>query len=270
MNLKAIKHYTTSNRKAWNEVTPIHQDHRKTNLKEDFLEKNHSVLDSLISNKLWQLPIGGKKVAHLCCNNGMETLSLVSLGAASATGFDISDEAIEEARELAAISGLNAHFVQADLYDIDEDYDDCFDLIYFSVGALTWLPELSPIFETVARMLRSGGQLLIYEMHPFLNVFPTSNDDGYESSAVAQFSYFKKTPWIDTEGIDYIGGTVYDSEPSYCFSHSLNNIMTAILNSGIRLQEFKEYSHDISSNFTHLEQSELDLPLCYILLGEKS
>ena len=269
MNLKAIKHYTQSNRKAWNEVNPIHQRNRITNPKEDFKEKNHSVLDQLISKKLWELPIGGKTVAHLCCNNGVETLSLVSLGANSAIGFDISDEAIEEAKELAAISGINANFVQSDIYDIDEKYYNSFDLVYFSVGALTWLPKLYPIFEIVGHMLRNGGKLLIYEMHPILNMYPTQLGVEFGAEVSAQYSYFKKTPWIETAGLDYIGGTTYNSSTSYCFSHTLSSIMSAVLDNGIRILEFKEYAHDISSIFPHLENSDTSPPLCYTLLGEK-
>ena len=267
--MKSTKQYTAANRKAWNEATPVHQQQRKIDLKTVFQQKGYNVLDGLITKKLEQLPIAGKKVAHLCCNNGMETLSIVNIGAESAVGIDISDAAITEATELVRVSGINARFVQSDLYEIGNEFDLQFDVVYFSIGALCWLPELNAIFQTVSRMLMPGGQLVIYDMHPFLNVFPVSGEEGFDQPTTVRFSYFKEEPWEDTDGLDYIGGTTYESSPCYSFAHPLSRIMTAILNSGIQITTFEEYRHDISMIFTHLEKTEHPLPMSYLLTGTK-
>lgn len=265
-----IKKYTRANREAWNEVTPIHREVRKVNLKEKFKEKGFSTLDELISSKLKQIPIDGKKVAQLCCNNGRETLSMVNLGAESAVGFDISDEAIKEARELAEISGLNCRFIRTDVYDIGEEYFDTFDLIFITIGALPWLPDLDRFFDIVSKMLKKEGTLLIYEEHPFVYMLATEKDGEFdpENPMKLAFSYFREEPWIDNTGIDYIGKTVYRGKTSYSFSQKLSDVINPIIRSGMKITEFSEYNHNISDTFEHIENQKI-MPLSYVLMGRK-
>src|SRR5262245_39398367 len=55
--------------------------------------------------------IAGKKVLHLQCHIGRDTLCLVRRGA-TAIGLDFSHEALQTARRLAHETGLPAEFVQ--------------------------------------------------------------------------------------------------------------------------------------------------------------
>ena len=50
------------------------------------------------------------------------------------------------------------------------------------------------------------------------------------------FSYFKEEPWIDNDGVDYIGETTYASKPLYSFSYSFATILNALCNNGIVLK----------------------------------
>jgi len=124
-----IKKYTEANREAWNEVIPIHQKSHSRNLKHEFTKKGYSVLDEIETALLKDIGLKGKNVAHLCCNNGRELLSIINIGAASGVGFDISDEAIREANELRELCELNCDFVRTDVYDIDDKYTNSFDLV---------------------------------------------------------------------------------------------------------------------------------------------
>lgn len=265
-----IKKYTEANRTAWNEVTPIHQKARRINLKEKFKEKGFSTLDELVTSKLKEIPIKGKIIAQLCCNNGSETLSLVNLGAASGVGFDISDEAIAEADELAGISGLNCRFVRTDVYDIGKEYYDSYDLIYVSIGALPWLPDLDGFINLISKMLRKNGILFIYEEHPFIYMLATKDEKEFDSKNPLKitYPYFKKDPWVNDTGIDYIGKSSYKSETNYCFSHTLSEIISGVVKNDISITEFTEYPHNINSEFEHIENENM-LPLCYILIGRK-
>lgn len=272
--MKAIplnhKQYTEANREAWNEVTPIHQKARKVNFTEQFKTKGFSTLDPVITAKLKEIGLEGKQVAQLGCNNGRELLSLINLGAASGTGFDISDAAIAEATTLAEVAGLPGAFVRTDVYDIGAEYYRSFDLVYISIGVLSWLPDLERFFAIASALLKDKGYLLIYEMHPFLNMLATEDEPEFEATAPLQIvhSYFKTDPWVQNTGIDYIGRSSYEAKTSYNFSHSLAAIFQSVINSGITIREFQEYSHDISTIFAHLEPYQ-KAPLCYILLGQK-
>ncbi|MCY7484051.1 MULTISPECIES: class I SAM-dependent methyltransferase [Paenibacillus] len=264
-----IKTYTQSNREAWNEVNPIHQVHNPVNLKEAFLQEGYSTLDPLITELLQDLGLREKNVAQLCCNNGREVLSLVNLGAQSGTGFDISDHAIQEAKDLADISGLPCSFVRTDVYDVDlTEHAGKYDLIYISIGALPWLPDLGKFFNLAANMLAKDGQLVIYEMHPLLNMLPLEDEPEFEDPLKIAFSYFKTDPWVSTSGIDYVGKTTYEAKTNYSFSHTLASIFNAIIQSGINITEYKEYQHDISNIYAHVEK-EQKLPMSFTLVGQK-
>ncbi|HST93833.1 MAG TPA: class I SAM-dependent methyltransferase, partial [Microvirga sp.] len=63
-----------------------------------------------------------RRVLHLQCHFGLDTLSLARRGA-RVTGLDFSSVAIEGARSLAARAGLPATFVQADLYEARQALD---------------------------------------------------------------------------------------------------------------------------------------------------
>ena len=268
-----LKKYTDANREAWNEATLKHQEARakkNNNLKEKIAQKGFSTLDKYETAKLNEIGLAGKKVAQVCCNNGQETLSLVNLGAESAVGFDISDEAIKEARELAEISGLNCEFVRTDIYDIGDEFKESFDLIFITIGAMGWMPDLNKYFQVVSKMLRTGGHLAIYEHHPFCYMLACSDEDEFVQDDPLKiiYSYFRTDPWVGNDGIDYIGGTKYKAKTSYDFIQTLSTVINSIAGNSIRIKEFNEYSHDISLGFPE-HAKEGKVPLSYILVGVK-
>jgi SAM-dependent methyltransferase len=260
------KKITEANREAWNEVTPLHQKARKINLEEKFKEKGYSLLDPIETKKLQEIIVKGMSIAHLCCNNGRELLSILNaFEAESGVGFDISDEAIKEAYSLQQISGLNCKFKRTNVYEIDEEYFNSFDLVYITVGALSWLPDMEELFQIASNLLKPKGQLFMYEMHPFLDMLDPENK---KDPLNIKESYFKVEPWIENTGIDYLGKTKYKAKTTIEFSHKLSDIINAIIKSGIQITEFNEYSHDISAVFKHLEQVQM-VPLCYLIIGKK-
>lgn len=265
------KKITEANRIAWNEVTPRHQAGRKIDLKEKFAESGYSTLDEIDTAKLKQIGLKDKVVAQLCCNNGRELLSLINLGASSGVGFDISDAAIDEAKELAQISKLKAEFVRTDVYEIAGSYNGKFDLVYLSIGAMTWLPDLERFFEVISRILKPGGDLLIYEMHPFLYMFALEDDPEYDREHLKEvmFSYFKTEPWKDESGLDYIGNTKYESSTKFSYTQKLSDIFNPIISNGMEIKEFIEYDHDISEIWKGLEPFDM-LPMCYHLHAKKN
>jgi SAM-dependent methyltransferase len=264
------KKITESNREAWNEATLKHQQGRKIDYKKEFLNPNYSTLDEIITSKLNEIGVAGKIVAQTNCNNGRELLSVLNMGAKSGVGFDISDNVIEEARGLAKISGKMAEFVRTNIYDIDEKYFNSFDLVIITIGALCWMPDLSKYFEIISGLLKSGGYLLIYEQHPITNILGCEREPDYEPEDPMRvvYSYFRTEPWIDNNGIDYIGNTIYESATTYGFTQKISDIFNAIIKNGLKITEFYEYPHDISMSFSAAEKFG-KIPLSYILTGIK-
>ncbi|WP_083545052.1 bifunctional 2-polyprenyl-6-hydroxyphenol methylase/3-demethylubiquinol 3-O-methyltransferase UbiG [Paenibacillus sp. NAIST15-1] len=260
-----IKDYTEANRRSWNQVAARHHK-GKEERKKLFRQKGYSVLDETITAKLKAYGLEGKSVAHLCCNDGTETLSLKNLGAASCIGFDISDLAIDEARKLAIDAGIECEFMQTDVYEIPEQYSGTFDLIYISAGSLIWFPDLSLFFQMVQRLLKDGGNVLIYDIHPVLFML---DENDKEHPLEMKFSYFIDEPRVYNEGLDYINKETYEGAPYYVFDPTLSHIMSCTLSNGLMIQSFDEYEHDISALYDHLKDQEVKLPKCYVLSARK-
>jgi len=264
------KKITEANRTAWNATMPHHRQGCIIDYKAEFANPGYSTLDETITPILQKLSLDGKDVAQLGCNNGRETLSLVNLGAASAVGFDISDEAIKDADELRDIAKLKCRFIRTDVYDIGDEFTSQFDLVYISIGVLSWLPDLSRFFTVVARLLKPGGELVMYEQHPIMYLFPCEGEKEFDPDNPFEpvFSYFRKEPWVETEGIDYVGGTTYQSPPSYSYTQTLADIINGVISSGIELSALHEYPHDISDIWSYLGEGS-KFPLSYVLMARK-
>jgi hypothetical protein len=86
-----------------------------------------------------------------------------------------------------------------------------FDVALITIGVLNWMPDLPRFFQAVASLLRSSGQLVIYETHPMLEMFYPQTDDPFKPDT----SYFRTAPFIETGAITYDGSTPDDVSESY-------------------------------------------------------
>ncbi|MCP5114750.1 MAG: class I SAM-dependent methyltransferase, partial [bacterium] len=117
--------------------------------------------------------VAGRRLVHLQCNSGQDTLSLARLGA-NVTGVDISDEAIEFASELSNASGIPATFQRADVYDwLDaaRDGGEQFEIAFCSYGAVCWLSDLERWAAGIAATLVPGGRFVTVDFHPMAMMF---------------------------------------------------------------------------------------------------
>src|SRR5579862_1489103 len=112
--------------------------------------------------------VTGLRGVHLQCHIGTDTVSLARLGARM-SGLDFSAPALAEARSLAAGTGAEVEFIEAEVYDALSVLEPgAFDFVFTGVGALCWLREIRPWAAVVAGLLRPGGWLFIREGHPVL------------------------------------------------------------------------------------------------------
>ncbi len=261
------KDYIEANRKAWNQVAPIHEKARFEKLINDFRKPKFSLLDTLETKKLLEIGLKGKSVIQLGCNNGRELLSIKNLGAKRVVGIDISSEFIRQANELKDTSHIEAEFVCSEVYKVPKKYDDSFDIVYISIGVISWMPDVSAFFEVCARLLKKGGTLFIYELHPFVNMIETP-EKGADGSPKITMSYFNKKANKEVASLDYYDGSTYESLPQYWFGHRISEVIMAMISHGVMLKIFEEYPYDISYIFKPLEKFK-KIPLSYILIGEK-
>jgi len=190
--------YLTVNRLSWDEAAPAHAASPGYALDRFIAEPDY--LSDVVRFDLPRLgDIAGLKGVHLQCHIGTDTVSLARLGA-TMTGLDFSPAALAEARRLATAIGVEATFVEADLYDAVEALGhETFDLVFTGVGALCWLPDVQRWAAVVAELLRPGGRLFIREGHPMLWAMDDHHADG---TLDVQYPYFET---VDAQVFDEPG-----------------------------------------------------------------
>jgi SAM-dependent methyltransferase len=262
--------YTAANKAAWEEAFEAHQRGWKSDPADTLLKPDGNFLDAPVIEALERINVAGKVAGQFCCNNGRELLSVVKLGARTGIGFDIAENFIEEARRIADKIGLDATFVATDISDIPPTFDGTVDLALLTTGALCWFQDLAAFFRTVSRVMAAGGVLLIHEGHPYTNMLAMPGEPGYDQAHPDSvvYSYFRTDPWVDTDGMDYVGGTSYPSRPFYSFSHTLGAVVSGVARSGMVIEEMQEYPIDTSASFAGL--NDRGLPLSYLLLARKT
>lgn len=183
--------------------------------------------------------IAGLRTAHLQCHIGTDTLSLARLGA-QVTGLDFSQLSVAEARRLARDTGDAVDFVQADVRNaLDVLPNGEFALVYTGVGALCWLPNIREWAGVVAGLLAPGGSLFLREGHPIL----WAMDESLTDDLHLRFPYFEQeTPleWDDDQ--TYVPTpAVVQATRTYEWNHSLGEIVTALIDSGLRIDLLVEH-----------------------------
>lgn len=165
--------YIQNNKAAWEEAF----EHRKPgwgeNNHERLLGEHLPFFCADVARELEAVDWSSRAVAQFCCNNGRELLSLLRLGAASGTGFDIAENILAQAAETAKKAGVgNCRFVACNILDIPETFHSSFDFVFFTIGAITWFRDLGPLFQKAADCLKPGGRFLLHDFHPFMNMLP--------------------------------------------------------------------------------------------------
>jgi SAM-dependent methyltransferase len=183
--------------------------------------------------------VRGRSLIHLQCHFGLDTLAWARLGAA-VTGVDFSGRAITLARELAARTGLEARFVEADLYQAPAVVGDTFDVVYTGGGALCWLPDIERWAQVVGQLLKPGGFLHLHEAHPVLWSLEDERDDQQLVIGRPYFEPAEPKRWDDDPAWD-------ENRPRlshmtiYEWSHGLGEIVTALLGAGLAIRSLKEH-----------------------------
>lgn len=257
-----------ANRAAWDASAPLHRGTtRWRELATGFATPGYSVLDATVTGILRDLGIAGRSVVQVGCNNGRELLSLAGMGAGPCLGIDQSAAFLDQARDLAAISGHDVRFLCADIHALPADTPGGFDLCLITIGVLNWMPDLDAFFAALADLVRAGGDLVIYETHPILDMFDPHGPDPYRPTA----SYFRAEPYVETETITYDGSQSAGAAPSHWFPHPMGRIVTAAASAGFAVQSLTEYPHSNREVDYDLFQGQTaQLPMCYSFVARRS
>lgn len=234
------------NRANWDDRVPIH-------LASEFydLDGFRAGRDSLRPFEAAEAgDVAGKRLVHLQCHVGLDTLSWARNGAL-VTGLDFSAPAIEAARSLAAELGIGASFVAADVYDAAQALGgQRFDVVYTGTGALVWLPDIPRWAAVVAALLAPGGFLYLVEGHPFAQVL-----DDAQGAAVVR-DYFDGRPQVEDYPRTYTDGPELRHTRSVQFQHQLGQVVTALAGAGLRIDFLNEHDFEAFQRFASLQRHD--------------
>ncbi|MFB6726558.1 class I SAM-dependent methyltransferase [Kribbella sp. NPDC056345] len=179
--------------------------------------------------------VRGKRLLHLMCHFGLDTLSWARLGA-SVTGLDFSGSAVEAARRLADEVGLDARFVQADVYDAADVLGEQYDIVIATYGVLVWLPDLTEWARVVARLLRPGGMLFVGEFHPQ----QAQVDDDLRITS----SYFRTQPRQSQVTSSYTGQDL-PTHTQTTWPWTISGLLNALITAGLHITRVDELPVDL-------------------------
>ncbi len=231
-----MQDYFEQNRRNWNDRAAIHfKDEAGGYGVQAFLcgEDNlHDIEDREVGD------VAGKRIAHLQCHFGIDTLCLARRGA-SCVGLDFSPVAIAAARDLQKQTGLDAIFVEGNVYDARKLIEGDFDLVYVTWGAIGWLPDVARWAKVVSSLLKPGGTLYLLEGHPSLMTLD-------EKDPELRPAYDWRTP-IDkpltmSEETTYTGDTAKIAHPvTHEWIHPLSDVINAVIGAGLTLDYLHEH-----------------------------
>lgn len=213
----------------------------------------------------------GKRVLHLQCHFGQDTLSLARLGA-KVTGIDFSEEAIKKANLLRDSLNLDAQFICCDVYSLKEHLNESFDIVFTSYGVIGWLPDMDKWAEVISHFLKPGGKFVMAEFHPVVWMF----DNDFSK---VEYNYFKEEAIVETENGTYADKSAPIKTTTITWNHGLAEVVQALLNKQLRLIQIKEYNYSPYPCFNHVIETEPRkwhikhlgnrIPMVYALVAEK-
>lgn len=253
--------YLEMNRAGWDRRTIAHFESRFYDV-DGFLAGRTSLREI---ERAELTDVAGKRLLHLQCHFGLDTLSWARQGAIC-TGVDISPVAIRKARELAVRAGLDAEFVCSDVYGFRRRSPQPWEIVFTSYGAVCWLPDLRPWAEIVATNLVPGGTFYMVEFHPIHDL-------------LAGFSYFTRTePDVAEEGSYTENGADVVARFAI-WAHPLSGVINALIAAGIRIERVNEFAFSPYNCFEGLVEREpgrfclshrgQDVPMVYSVTGRK-
>ncbi|CAF1342665.1 unnamed protein product [Rotaria sordida] len=271
----AIADFVNINRRLWNDKVNYHVVSPMYNVA-GFLDGADS-LNKIEIDLLGDLQ--GKRILHLQCHFGLDSISLVRHGAQHVTGVDLSNRAIDKARELAETLNLTTsiRFICCNIYDLQEhlscEHDELFDIVFTSYGVVGWLPDINKWASLISQYLKPNGVFIIAEFHPVLWMFD-------EMFTHIEESYFNQRTIVCQCNGTYANRNAPISNLSVEWNHSLSEIIQALINHNLRinvLQEFDYSSYDCFLNsvktddgFYQIKGLEKKIPMTFAIKATKT
>ncbi len=181
----------------------------------------------------WFPDLNGCDLLGLACGGGQQGPLFAAAGA-TVTIFDNSPAQLGRDREVADREGLDIVTVQGNMADLSVFDDASFDLV-FNPCSVVFAPDVTPIWQECARVLRPGGVLMTGVTNPALFLFD------YEKSQRGELAVRHRIPYADPTDLTPAELQKFlDEREALVFGHSLDSLIGGQLRAGLQLVGFFE------------------------------
>ena len=265
--MNSEKNYIVINRESWNNRTDTH-------LKSEFYDlsgflKGKTSLNDIELGLLGD--VNGKTILHLQCHFGQDSISLSRLGA-EVTAVDLSDKAIESAKEIAKKTNSSVSFICCDIYDLPNHVEKEFDIVFTSYGTIGWLPDLEKWAKVISKFLKPNGRFVFVEFHPVVWMFD------YDFEKIG-YRYFNSGAIIETESGTYANKTSDICSEYVMWNHGLSEVINSLIKNNLEINTLDEFDYSPYDCFnktveiepkkyriTHLDDK---IPMVYSIVATK-
>ena len=252
------------NRRAWNEIARVRsKSYADSLVPAAVLGDGRSILDPRVVAAAGE--VATKRLLHLMCATGEETMSWTVLGA-DATGVDLSEVNVELATAKAAQANLATRFIAADVGRLPEELSAAdFDLVYTAIGVLVWIPDLDRWAAGIAAALRPGGRFILLDEHPL--AMAMWEIDGHARIVDDYFGRNRATTGI---GWGHFEGGEDATEPTHQFAWPLGDILNALIDAGLTIRRVDEYRTQSDWRFGDAIEEARRLPGELLVVAERA
>ena len=262
-----VRAWHEANRAAWNEGAVRYTEEIEETIA--FLAAGGSNLHPIERANLGDLRAWCHTAIHLQCASGRDTLSLWNEGAAQVIGVDISDVHIANARRISEALGAPARWHRCDVLDTPHELDGSADLVYTGRGALCWLHDLDGWAAVIARLLKPGGIVSVFEGHPLTWLFRQDTTD-LVATNIDFFAHSESSQgWPST----YIGELDVPAE-QLAFKYErlwpLSAVFGALRGAGLVVEHFGEHREEFWDEFPLLRpELKARIPMTFSMIARR-
>ena len=146
-------------------------------------------------------------------------------------------------------------FVVSDVYDaVDAFGGQRFDIVYTGVGALVWLPDIPALGAGGGRAAwRRAGSCTWWRGIRSAQIPESGSLPGL---AFVARDYFDASPWVEDYPYTYTDGPALAHTRQVEFQHGLGEIVTSLVEAGLRIEFLHEYDFEAFARFDSLQRRE--------------
>ncbi|MEL6805530.1 MAG: methyltransferase domain-containing protein [Bacteroidota bacterium] len=200
--------------------------------------------------KWYGADLNGKKVLCLACGGGQQSIAFALLGA-ELTVVDFSAPQLEKDKLIAERLNQPLRIIKADMRDLSMLADAEFDIVY-QPYSINYVPNVDPVFDEVARILKPDGFYDLMLHNPY--VHGSWKDGSWGSEWKAEELWREKgypiwQPYRDGEPIQtddphwnfatQAGEEVRIQSPQE-YRHTLSSILNGMIRRGLTILSFEE------------------------------